>query len=67
MTCVCYVTDNIGPSSGLKKSSGSIGTGKKTVRLRSNGPATVEDVSGHNMGQYGPIWANMAGLVDISY
>lgn len=34
---------NVGPSTGQKKSGSGIGSGKKTIRLRSNGPATVEE------------------------
>ena len=40
--------DNVGPSTGNRKSSSGVGSGKKTIRLRSNGPATVEEVSGFN-------------------
>ncbi|CAH1772899.1 unnamed protein product [Owenia fusiformis] len=36
---------NIGPNTGNKKS-GSVGTGKQTLRLRSTGPATVQEDDG---------------------
>ena len=44
LKCAPYVADNIGPQNGYKASSKGVGCGKKTIRLRSNGPATVEDV-----------------------
>lgn len=41
---IFFISAVIGPSSGGKKGSGGVGTGKQTLRLRSKGPATVEVV-----------------------